>query len=202
MTTSIPILHFNDVYRVKQTSRSLGGTITADQFAAKIASIRESWGERSRALDFLAEEHYNQKSGEDGQDEASSSTSPNGHHKREKDDQPLKGLVLFSGDVFNPSIESSVTRGEHMIDVLNACSIDCSCLGNHDFDFGYPHLQSLIKQTNFPWTFTNIADTGHEPDADSNDEPKDYDKQVEGTTESWVCEVNGVRIGCIGLVEK
>ena len=25
------------------------------------------------------------------------------------------GLVLFSGDVFSPSIESSVTRGSHMV---------------------------------------------------------------------------------------
>jgi 5'-nucleotidase len=26
------------------------------------------------------------------------------------------GLVLFSGDVFSPSVESSVTRGSHMVD--------------------------------------------------------------------------------------
>ena len=27
------------------------------------------------------------------------------------------GLVLFSGDVFSPSVESSVTRGSHMVPV-------------------------------------------------------------------------------------
>lgn len=88
-----------------------------------------------------------------------------------------------------------------MIDVLNASSIDCACLGNHDFDFGYPHLKKLMKQTNFPWTFSNIADIGKDGSS-SVDEPQDDDKQVEGTERYWVCEVEGVRIGCIGLVEK
>jgi hypothetical protein len=27
------------------------------------------------------------------------------------------GLVLFSGDVFSPSVESSVTRGSHMVTI-------------------------------------------------------------------------------------
>jgi len=30
-----------------------------------------------------------------------------------KSDQ--EGLVLFSGDVFSPSVESSITRGSHMV---------------------------------------------------------------------------------------
>ncbi|UZJ56451.1 hypothetical protein CBS101457_005771 [Exobasidium rhododendri] len=195
MTTMIPILHFNDVYRVKQTSRSLGGTITADQFAAKISTIRTSWGESSRALDFLSADKQAKKGGEESQDR-DSKQSP-----FQEGERPLKGLVLFSGDVFNPSIESSVTRGEHMVDVLNACSIDCACLGNHDFDFGYPHLRTLMQQTNFPWTFTNIADVGDDQ-AGKSDEIEESDKQVEGTLRSWVCEVEGVRIGCIGLVER
>ena len=32
-----------------------------------------------------------------------------------RDDGNRDGLVLFSGDVFSPSIESSVTRGSHMV---------------------------------------------------------------------------------------
>lgn len=186
MTTKIPILHFNDVYRVKQTSKSLGGTITADQFAHKISAIRTSWGESSRALDFLSKD-----------DNAEDDTQ---RQEQQHAKQSLKGLVLFSGDVFNPSLESSVSRGQHMVEIMNACSIDCACLGNHDFDFGYPHLQTLMKQTNFPWTFTNIANVGE--DQDDVEQPKESDKQVEGTIRSWVCEVEGVRIGCVGLVEK
>ncbi len=31
------------------------------------------------------------------------------------------GLLLFSGDVFSPSVESSVTRGSHMVRDLFEC---------------------------------------------------------------------------------
>lgn len=69
------------------------------------------------------------------------------------------GLVLFAGDVFNPSVESAITRGSHMVPILRELKLDASCVGesratcytskflfflirshlkgNHDFDFGY-----------------------------------------------------------------
>ena len=76
---TLPVLHFNDVYRVQpfKPAPSAEGTIDVTQWAAMLDDIRDSWAER-----------------------------PDG--KRE-------GLVLFSGDVFSPSTESSVTRGSHMV---------------------------------------------------------------------------------------
>ncbi|KAH9901135.1 Metallo-dependent phosphatase [Cubamyces lactineus] len=99
------------------------------------------------------------------------------------------GLVLFSGDVFSPSVESSVTRGSHMVPVMNAIGPDIAVTGNHDFDFGYPHLSKLIQDTNFPWLLSNIidAETSHVP---------------EYLQEFYVFERSGIRIGVIGLVEK
>lgn len=52
-----------------------------------------------------------------------------------RDQWPLRpdgkrdGLVLFSGDVFSPSVESSVTRGSHMVPVMNAIGPDISLTG-------------------------------------------------------------------------
>ena len=41
-----------------------------------------------------------------------------------RDDGNRDGLVLFSGDVFSPSVESTVTRGSHMVTLsLNYSSI-------------------------------------------------------------------------------
>ncbi|TRM59377.1 Metallo-dependent phosphatase-like protein [Schizophyllum amplum] len=99
------------------------------------------------------------------------------------------GLVLFSGDVFAPSVESSVTRGSHMVPVMNEIAPDISLTGNHDFDFGYPHLSKLIEGTNFPWLLSNIVDknTGSVPAV---------------LREFWVFERCGLRIGIVGLVEK
>lgn len=40
------------------------------------------------------------------------------------------GLVtFFSGDAFNPSLESSVTKGSHMVPVLNTIGTDVACVG-------------------------------------------------------------------------
>lgn len=47
---------------------------------------------------------------------------------KEYEDQP-KLLSFFSGDVFNPSLESTVTKGRHMVPVLNAIGTDVACVG-------------------------------------------------------------------------
>ena len=48
-------------------------------------------------------------------------------------DEQFKGqpevLTLFSGDAFNPSLESSVTKGRHMVPVMNLLKTSISCLG-------------------------------------------------------------------------
>lgn len=73
---SIPLLHFNDAYRVQpqRIFPKSPKTIDVTQFAQMVSDIRESWKESSK-----------------------------------------EGLVLFSGDLFAPSVESSVTRGTHMV---------------------------------------------------------------------------------------
>lgn len=77
--TKLPIIHFNDVYRVRpqKISPTSPETIDVTQFAALMDDIRDGWAQRP--------------------------------------DGTLEGLTLFSGDVFAPSVESSVTRGSHMV---------------------------------------------------------------------------------------
>ncbi|QRV89758.1 nucleotide phosphoesterase protein YfkN [Ceratobasidium sp. AG-Ba] len=72
---------------------------------------------------------------------------------------------------------------------MNNILPDVSLTGNHDFDFGYPHLCKLINDCNFPWLLSNIIDT------DTNTVP---DK----LTRYQVFERSGIRVGVIGLVEK
>ncbi|CAG8798940.1 24427_t:CDS:2, partial [Gigaspora rosea] len=67
--------------------------------------------------------------------------------------------VFFSGDAFNPSVESSVSKGAHMVPAMNAFGIDAACLGNHDFDFGVPTLKGLVAMSNFPWLLSNVVDS-------------------------------------------
>ncbi|KAI8055652.1 Metallo-dependent phosphatase-like protein [Syncephalis plumigaleata] len=100
-----------------------------------------------------------------------------------------KALVLFSGDLFNPSIESSVTKGKHMVPVVNKLNIDVACYGNHDFDFGVANLEKLAGQCNFPWLLSNVFDS-------STNTPLANGKEY------IVLERAGIKIGIIGLVEK
>ncbi|WWC73295.1 uncharacterized protein I206_107262 [Kwoniella pini CBS 10737] len=170
---SLPILCFNDVYRVSQKynaqpgapdDKSGGTTINVSQFAQLLFNERNKWPEKS------------------------SSTSLNGSKGKEKETEK-DGLVLFAGDVFNPSVESSISRGSHMVPLLNALELDVACVGNHDFDFGYPHLTKLIESTSFPWLLSNIIDerTGSVPDT---------------LNRFWITERCGLKIGVIGLVEQ
>ena len=39
-------------------------------------------------------------------------------------------LVFFSGDVLGPSVPSSITKGAHMIPVLNELGISAAVIGN------------------------------------------------------------------------
>lgn len=151
--SQLPILHWNDVYRVRpqKISPTSSETIDVTQFAGLLDDIRDQWPLR--------------------------------------DDGKRDGLSLFSGDVFSPSVDSSVTRGSHMVPVMNTLAPDVSLVGNHDFDFGYPHLCTLLQDTKFPWLLSNITDnnTSQVPDQ---------------LLEFLVLERSGARIGLIGLVEK
>ncbi|KAF8253844.1 Metallo-dependent phosphatase [Wilcoxina mikolae CBS 423.85] len=101
-------------------------------------------------------------------------------------------LTFFGGDAFNPSLESSVTKGRHMVPILNEIQTNVACLGNHDLDFGveqFSHLQKLCK---FPWLCANIDDPSLGEGVSIAGLPKTV--MLESS--------NGIKIGVIGLVER
>eukprot|EP00095_Tigriopus_kingsejongensis_P003160 maker-scaffold791_size96783-snap-gene-0.28 protein:Tk03160 transcript:maker-scaffold791_size96783-snap-gene-0.28-mRNA-1 annotation:"5 -nucleotidase" len=98
-------------------------------------------------------------------------------------------LVLFSGDIFAPSIMSTMTKGEQMIPVMEKIGTQCACFGNHDFDFGIDTLTEHMEKTSFPWLISNVVDneTGR-PLADG--------------LVTHVMDWCGRKIGLMGLVEN
>ncbi|XP_047120088.1 trifunctional nucleotide phosphoesterase protein YfkN isoform X1 [Schistocerca piceifrons] len=101
----------------------------------------------------------------------------------------LNPLVLFSGDIFSPSMLSSFTKGEQMVPVLNECGTHCAVFGNHDFDFGLEVLGELVNQTTFPWLMSNVID-------------QETGRPLGDGRITYVVDWNGKRIGLVGLVEK
>ncbi|PPS96817.1 5'-Nucleotidase/apyrase [Cryptosporidium hominis] len=101
----------------------------------------------------------------------------------------LNPLLLFSGDVFNPSIMSVTTKGRHMVPFLNMMRVHTACFGNHDFDFGVDHLEYLAGSCNFQWILSNVYDA--------------YTGEPLANARTYrLFEWQGRRIGIMGLVEK
>ncbi|KAI9847569.1 MAG: hypothetical protein M1837_002143 [Sclerophora amabilis] len=113
-----------------------------------------------------------------------------------RSDAKFKGLpellTFFSGDAFNPSLESSVTKGGHMVPVLNGIGTDVACVGNHDLDFGIPQFRHLAGQCTFPWLLGNVLDPGLGDNVSLGSCPKSL----------MLTSSNGVKIGVVGLVER
>ncbi|KAK4156079.1 Metallo-dependent phosphatase-like protein [Chaetomidium leptoderma] len=101
-------------------------------------------------------------------------------------------VTLFSGDVFNPSLESSVTKGSHMVPLLNRIGTDCACVGNHDLDFGVGQFRHLASKCNFPWLLANVLDP-----ALGDGVPLGNAKKTHMITTS-----NGIKVGLLGLGER
>ncbi|KAI6036873.1 Metallo-dependent phosphatase-like protein, partial [Pisolithus microcarpus] len=141
----LPILHWNDVYRVTPQKVSPDSTETIDvtQFASLLDNIRNQWATRS--------------------------------------DGARDGLSLFSGDLFSPSMESTVTRGSHMVPIINELAPDVALTG-------YPHLSTLVQDTRFPWLLSNIID-------------EDTGRVPAHLQQFQMVERVGLRVGIIGLVE-
>ncbi|KAB5540586.1 Metallo-dependent phosphatase-like protein [Coniochaeta sp. 2T2.1] len=113
-----------------------------------------------------------------------------------KESEKYKGqpdlVTLFSGDVFSPSLESSITKGSHMVPILHKIGTDCACVGNHELDFGVKQFRHLASKCNFPWLLANVLDP-----ALGENVPLGNAKRTHMITAS-----NGVKIGLIGLGER
>jgi len=65
-------------------------------------------------------------------------------------------LHVISGDMLQGSIIDSEYRGISTIEIMNYLAPDVVSLGNHEFDYGLPHLLFLEKMANFPIVNANL----------------------------------------------
>uniref|UniRef100_A0A8D8ZQ47 Trifunctional nucleotide phosphoesterase protein YfkN n=2 Tax=Cacopsylla melanoneura TaxID=428564 RepID=A0A8D8ZQ47_9HEMI len=101
----------------------------------------------------------------------------------------LNPLILFSGDVYSPSMLSTFTKGEHMNKVLNLLGTHCAVLGNHEFDFGLEILRQRLSECNFPWLMSNVID---------NETGRPLGEGKISHAVQW----GGKKVGLMGLVEQ
>ena len=65
-------------------------------------------------------------------------------------------LYVISGDMVRGSIIDSEYRGISTIEIMNYLAPDVVTLGNHEFDYGLPHLLFLERVANFPIVNANL----------------------------------------------
>jgi len=75
-----------------------------------------------------------------------------------------------------------------MVEVFKKLSVDVSCLGNHDTDFGLERCSELIGKTKSPWLMSNLS--------------LDDGSPICGLPRYHVLEHQGVKIGLFGVAEE
>lgn len=65
-------------------------------------------------------------------------------------------LYVIAGDMLQGSIIDTVFRGISTIELVNYLEPDVVTLGNHELDYGLPHLLFLEKMANFPVVNANL----------------------------------------------
>jgi len=65
-------------------------------------------------------------------------------------------LYTIAGDMFRGSIIDSEFKGVSTVDIMNMLAPDVVTLGNHELDYGLPHLLFLEKCTKFPIINANL----------------------------------------------
>lgn len=65
-------------------------------------------------------------------------------------------LYVIAGDMLQGSIIDSEYKGISTIEIMNYLAPDVVALGNHEFDYGLPHLLFLERVANFPIVNANL----------------------------------------------
>lgn len=106
--------------------------------------------------------------------------------KKVLDAEKLPYVLLDSGDLFQGTPEGNLTRGDVVIDAMNALGYAASTIGNHDYDYGEANLERLARRAGFPLLGANITRR-------SDKKRPDYAGDV------LMLEIGGVKLGVIGL---
>jgi len=59
-------------------------------------------------------------------------------------------LYFIAGDMLQGSVIDAEYKGISTIEIMNYLAPDAATLGNHEFDYGLPHLLFLEKWQTFP----------------------------------------------------
>ena len=101
--------------------------------------------------------------------------------------QPKNTILLATGDMWQGTSESNLTRGFLITDWMNRMEFDAMTVGGHEFDWGEEWLQQNIEMAEFPFLGINVYS-------------RETDERVDYCQSSLTVDVDGVQIGIIGAI--
>jgi 5'-nucleotidase/UDP-sugar diphosphatase len=96
-------------------------------------------------------------------------------------------LYVVAGDMVQGSLIDSEYKGISTMEIMNYLAPDVVALGNHEFDYGLPHLLFLEKMANFPIVNANLN-------------IKDYNKRL--MLPYLVLEKDGFKVLFTGIITE
>ena len=102
-----------------------------------------------------------------------------------KDDDAA--IVLSSGDMWQGSAESNLTKGTIITEWMNEMNFVSMTLGNHEFDWGSEYIKENAALAEFSILAINVID-------------KESGQRADFCEPSVIVERNGVKIGIIGAI--
>ena len=102
---------------------------------------------------------------------------------------PSGSVFTSSGDMWQGSADSNITRGKLVIDWLNYLGCSAQAIGNHEFDWTIDTIKTNQQRMNFPMLACNVVNK-------NTYEPVDWLEPYTTITR------NGVHIGIVGAIGK
>lgn len=96
-------------------------------------------------------------------------------------------ILLSSGDMWQGSSESNLTKGQIVTEWMNDLDFVSMTLGNHEFDWGEEPIKANKEIAEFPFLAINIFSS-------------ETDQRVDYCDASVLIERNGIQIGIIGAI--
>ena len=96
-------------------------------------------------------------------------------------------ILLSSGDMWQGSSESNLTKGNLITEWMNDLDFAAMTMGNHEFDWGEEYIIKNEEIAEFPFLGINIYS-------------KNTNQRVEYCDSSVLLDMNGIQIGIIGAI--
>ncbi|MCX7970868.1 MAG: 5'-nucleotidase C-terminal domain-containing protein [Negativicutes bacterium] len=109
-----------------------------------------------------------------------------GFIRNEQTMRPGGVLFLSAGDMYQGTMESNLLFGQSVVAELNYLGCAAMAIGNHEFDWGMDKLYQTMADADFPYLAANIFE-------------QDSHQLMSGVKPAIMVEVNGVKVGIIGV---